>query len=263
MLPLVDKPAIQYIIEEAVDSGIEDILIITGRHKRAIEDHFDRSHELESHLEGKDKLEQLEIIKKISSLANIHYVRQSVQKGLGDAVLLAKSFVGIEPFAVLLGDDIVLSEQPALSQLITQYNQCEKTVIGVQEVAWDKVSSYGVIDGITVGENVYQLKELVEKPNISLAPSNIAIIGRYIVNSSIFEFLEQTPLGKNDELQLTDALNLQLHVEGAYAYAVQGKRYDIGDKISYIQATLEIALSRQDIHDQVKRLILSIADKVK
>ena len=258
MLPIVDKPTIQYIIEEAVNSGITDILIITGRNKRAIEDHFDRSIELELELERKNKDELLKEIKAISDLVNIQYVRQQTPKGLGHAVLCAKNFVGNEPFAVLLGDDIVDAEEPCLKQLMNVFEEKGETVLGVQKVAREDVNKYGIVSGEEVSEHIHRVKTLVEKPDVEIAPSNIAILGRYIITPDIFPILEQTEPGAGLEIQLTDALKELAKKKAVYAYEFSGCRYDVGDKLGFLKATVEMALKRQDLHDDFMEYLMSV-----
>lgn len=250
MLPIVDKPAIQYIVEEAVQSGIEDILIITGRNKRAIEDHFDRSVELELALEEKEDRELLNLVRNISDLANIHYIRQKEPKGLGHAIYCAKTFINNEPFAVLLGDDIVDSKtKPCLQQLIDVYIEYGSSIIGVQEVPKSDVSKYGIISGKMIDERLYKINDLVEKPNVEDSPSNIAILGRYIIEPEIFEILESTKPGAGGEIQLTDALKELSTKQDIYAYIFEGRRHDIGNKLGFLQATVEFALKREDLKD--------------
>ena len=249
MLPIVDKPAIQYIIEEAIASGIEEILIITGRNKRSIEDHFDKSVELENQLKEQGKYDLLGLIEEISQV-DIHYIRQKEAKGLGHAVLCAKQFVGNEPFAVMLGDDIVDAEVPCLRQLIDVYDDCQGTVLGVQEVAKDKVSSYGIVNPKKVKENIWQAVDLIEKPGIEEAPSQLAVLGRYILEPEIFALLEKTEPGRGNEIQLTDAICKLAHEKPGYAYNFSGRRYDIGDKQGYLEATVEYALKRPEIRDK-------------
>ncbi len=250
MLPIVDKPAIQYIVEEAIKSGIEDILIVTGRGKRAIEDHFDKSYELEEELKKKGKIDLLEIVQDISNLVNIHYIRQKEPKGLGHAIYCTKTFIGDEPFAVLLGDDIIDSEEPCLKQMLKVYEKYQGTIIGVQPVPDDDICKYGIIDGFEVSERVYKVNDLVEKPEKDKAPSNIAILGRYIISPRIFEFLENAKPGKNGEIQLTDALKKLAEVENVYAYNFIGDRYDVGNKMGYLKAMVELALKRDDLKDE-------------
>lgn len=250
MLPIVDKPTIQYIIEECVQSGIEEILIITGRNKKCIEDHFDKSVELELELESNGKQEMLEMVRGISDMVNIHFIRQKEPKGLGHAIQCAKTFVGNEPFAVLLGDDIVYNdEKPCLSQLINCYNEYKTSVLGVQEVSSENVSKYGIVGGINIEDRIYKVKELVEKPSIDKAPSNIAILGRYIITPKIFEILEETKPGKGGEIQLTDALLRLLEEEAIYAYSFEGRRYDVGDKQGFLEANIEYALRSEDLRE--------------
>ena len=250
MLPIVDKPTIQYIIEEAVASGIEEILIITGRNKKSIEDHFDRSVELEMELEKAGKEEMFEMIKKISDMADIHYIRQKEPRGLGHAIYCAKSFVGDEPFAVMLGDDVVDSKVPCLKQLMDCFNEYQTTILGVQEVNANDVNKYGIVDGIYIEDRVYKVKELVEKPSLEEAPSNVAILGRYIITPQIFEILENTKPGKGNEIQLTDALQTLISNEAMYAYIFEGKRYDVGDKLGFLEATVEFALKKEGLRDK-------------
>ncbi|MFQ9311379.1 MAG: UTP--glucose-1-phosphate uridylyltransferase GalU [Paraclostridium sordellii] len=245
MLPIVDKPTLQYIIEEAVNSGIEEILIVTGRNKKSIEDHFDRSIELELELEQKGKVEMLEMVKDISNMVDIHFIRQKEPKGLGHAINCAKSFVGNEPFAVLLGDDIVDNETPCLAQLINTYNEYKTSIIGVQEVQKENTDKYGILDVKCIEDRVYKVKDMVEKPKVEDAPSNIAILGRYIITPTIFEILENQKPGKGGEIQLTDALKTLSEQEAIYAYNFEGKRYDVGDKLGFLQATVDFALKKE------------------
>jgi len=251
MLPIVDKPTLQYIIEEAVESGIEEILIITGRNKTSIEDHFDKSIELELELERKGKTELLREVQRISEMVTIHYVRQKEPRGLGHAIHCAKSFVGNEPFAVMLGDDIVENGQgkPCLKQMMEMYDQYKTTILGVQEIPRENTDKYGIVEGNYIEERVYKVRDLVEKPGINEAPSNIAILGRYIINPEIFEILENTKPGKGGEIQLTDALRVLASKEAMYAYVFEGRRYDVGDKLGFLQATVEFALKREDLRE--------------
>ena len=250
MLPIVDKPTLQYIIEEAIESGIEEILIITGRNKKSIEDHFDRSVELELELEHKGKVEMLEMVKSISNMVDIHFIRQKEPKGLGHAIYCAKSFVGNEPFAVMLGDDIVYNEgKPCLRQLMDCYDEYKTTILGVQTVPENDVSKYGIVDGIHIEDRVYKVKDLVEKPKVEESPSNVAILGRYIITPQIFEILENTAPGKGNEIQLTDALRTLITQEAMYAYNFEGRRYDVGDKLGFLQATIEYALKKPELRD--------------
>lgn len=247
MLPIVDKPTIQYIIEEAVASGIEEILIITGRNKRAIEDHFDKSVELENELESHGKEEMLDMVKKISNMAEIYYIRQKEPKGLGHAISCARTFVGNEPFAVMLGDDVVDSKVPCLKQLIDCYNEYKTSIIGVQEVPHEEVYKYGIVKGMNIEDRVYKVKDLVEKPKPEEAPSDVAILGRYIITPQIFDILSNTTPGKGGEIQLTDALKTLISTEAMYAYNFEGRRYDVGDRLGFLEATVEFALKRDDL----------------
>lgn len=249
MLPIVDKPTLQFIIEEAVESGIEEILIITGRNKKSIEDHFDKSVELELELEKKGKIKLLEEVRKISDMVNIHYIRQKEPLGLGHAIYCAKSFISNEPFAVLLGDDIVYSNKPCLKQMLEVYDEYKTTILGVQKVPEAEVSKYGIVKGKQIEDRIYKVKDLIEKPAVEDAPSNIAILGRYIINPVIFEILEHTKPGKGGEIQLTDALKELAHREAMYAYNFEGKRYDVGDKQGFLEATVEYALRREDLRE--------------
>ncbi|MCI5566354.1 MAG: UTP--glucose-1-phosphate uridylyltransferase GalU [Veillonellaceae bacterium] len=248
MLPIVDKPAIQFIVEEALASGIEEILVIIGRNKRSIEDHFDRSVELELQLKSQGKYEMLKMVQKISDIT-VHFIRQKEARGLGDAVLCARQFIGDEPFAVLLGDDIVDAEVPCLSQLIEVYNDLGGSVLGVQQVPQDKVSAYGIVDPEDVKPNVWRARDLVEKPEVDEAPSRLAVLGRYILRPAIFDILEHTRPGRGHEIQLTDAINELAQKEAVYAYNFDGRRYDIGDKEGFLEATVEYALKRPEIRD--------------
>ena len=250
MLPVVDKPTIQYIVEEAVESGIEDILIVIGRYKSSIEDHFDRSVELEMELEKKGKYDMLEQIQNIAGMANIQFVRQKTALGLGHAVYCARNFIGQEPFAVMLGDDIVDSPgYPCLKQMMDLYEKEQCSILGVKEVAQRDVSKYGIVDGCKVAEGVYSVHSLVEKPQPEAAPSNVAIMGRYIITPAIFDILEKTAPGAGNEIQLTDALKTLALKEKMLAYAFKGRRHDVGDKLGFLQATVEFALQRDDLRD--------------
>ena len=263
MLPIVDKPTLQYIIEECVASGIEEILIITGRNKKSIEDHFDKSVELEMELEKAGKKEMLEMVRDISDMVNIYFIRQKEPRGLGHAILCAKTFVGDEPFAVLLGDDVVYNdENPCLKQLIDCYEEYKTSVLGVQTVKKEDVNKYGIVGGLHIEDRVYKVKDLVEKPSVNEAPSNVAILGRYIITPRIFEILENTKPGKGNEIQLTDALLKLIKEEAMYAYDFEGKRYDVGDKLGFLQATVEYALRKEDLRgpfiDYLKGLSLEL-----
>ncbi|MGP4106097.1 UTP--glucose-1-phosphate uridylyltransferase GalU [Virgibacillus sp. L01] len=266
MLPIVDKPTIQYIVEEAVQSGIEDIIIVSGRGKRAIEDHFDVSYELEEKLAEKGKHEMLNMVRSITELANIHYIRQKEPKGLGHAISCASRFIGNEPFAVLLGDDIVQAERPCLSQLMDVYNKYNLSVVGVQDVPDDLVSSYGIIDPLNnadFGPAVKGVNTLVEKPEMDKAPSNLAIMGRYILTPAIFNILETLPPGKGGEIQLTDAIKILNEQEQVLAYNFTGKRYDIGNKLGFIQATIDFALNRNDLNEDVRKYMKEVLQSSK
>ncbi|MHA6486339.1 UTP--glucose-1-phosphate uridylyltransferase GalU [Bacillus cabrialesii] len=251
MLPIVDKPAIQYIVEEAVESGIEDILIITGRNKRSIEDHFDRSAELEFNLREKGKTETLKEMQQIADLANIHYIRQKEPLGLGHAVLCAEHFIGAEPFAVLLGDDIMVSEKPALRQLMDVYAAYGTEVVGVQSVLPEDVSKYGIIQTSGSQGRVYEVNDLVEKPSLEEAPSKIAVMGRYVLNPSIFPVLKSIRRGAGNEIQLTDALREVCRTQPIHARLLEGKRYDIGDKLGCFKASTDIGLMRPEMRSQL------------
>jgi UTP--glucose-1-phosphate uridylyltransferase len=263
MLPIVDKPTIQYIIEEAIASGIEDILIISGRGKRAIEDHFDKTFELEDMLAKKGKTKELEQIRNISEMANIHYIRQKEPKGLGHAIWCARSFVGNEPFAVLLGDDIVQSEDPCLSQLIRVHDRYQSSVVGVQRVADEDVSKYGIIAprGSSIEPSVFFLDGLVEKPSKKAAPSNYAIMGRYILTPEIFDILEHQTPGAGGEIQLTDAIKKLNDQRNVLAYNFEGVRYDVGDKFGFIKAQLDFALQRDDLQKDVLGYLQQVYEK--
>lgn len=251
MLPIVDKPTIQYIVEEAVASGIEDILIITGRGKRAIEDHFDHSLEVELLLEEKRNEQLLSLVRDISNMVDIHYVRQKQPRGLGHAVYCARKFIGDEPFAVLLGDDVIVSEKPCLKQLIEVYNEKGGSVLGVQRVPREDVHKYGIVDSKgNFGIDTVKVESLVEKPLPEEAPSEIAVMGRYIIEPEIFEILGKTVPGIGGEIQLTDALKVLALEKKVFAHVFQGKRYDVGDKMGFLQATVEFALSRTDLGEQ-------------
>ena len=256
MLPIVDTPAIQFIIEEAVQSGIEEILVVTGRGKRAIEDHFDKSLELEELLALSGKYEELEVIQRISRLADIHYIRQKEPKGLGHAIWCARKFIGNEPFAVMLGDDVVQSKQPCLQQLMNVYERVQSSVIGVQNVAKEEVGKYGIIEPIgELEKGLYEVKGMVEKPNADEAPSNLAIMARYILTPAILDILGEIKPGQGNEIQLTDGLQQLAKSEKVYAYEFEGKRYDIGDKLGFIQATIEYALKRKELREPLVKWI--------
>ncbi|MCM3412417.1 UTP--glucose-1-phosphate uridylyltransferase GalU [Metabacillus litoralis] len=261
MLPIVDKPTIQYIIEEAVESGIEDIIIVTGKGKRAIEDHFDHSFELEQNLLDKGKFDLLDEVQKASKLVDIHYIRQKEPRGLGHAIWCARKFIGNEPFAVLLGDDIVSAEKPCLKQMIDQYERYNASILGVQTVANSEVSRYGIVDANPIGERFFSVNNLVEKPKQEEAPSNLAIMGRYILNPRIFEILEKQQPGAGGEIQLTDAIARLNQHEAVYAYDFEGTRYDVGEKMGFITTTIEFALNRKDLREELLHYLSSRIEK--
>lgn len=258
MLPIVDKPAIQFIVEEAINSGIEEILIVTGRNKRAIEDHFDRSVELELELEKKGNNGLLKQVRDISNLVDIHYIRQKEAKGLGHAVYCARTFVGNEPFAVMLGDDIVSAQVPSLRQLMDVFEDYPNTVLGIQKVSPEEVNKYGIIGYDEISKRLYKVKDLVEKPSKENAPSNVAIMGRYIITPEIFDILGETEPGSGGEIQLTDALKTLGKSQPVYAYNFEGKRYDIGSKLGFLQATVEFALKREDLKDEFREYLKEV-----
>jgi len=261
MLPLVDKPTIQYVVEEAVASGIRDIIIVTGRGKRAIEDHFDRSVELESFLEEKGKYDLLEQVRSISDMVDVHYVRQKEARGLGHAVWCARRFIGNEPFAVMLGDDIVVGEPPCLAQLLEVYYQTGEPVVGVQPVPQADTRKYGIVDVEHTGGRCLPVRDLVENPDPEVAPSRLAIMGRYVLTPDIFPILEAQETGVGGEIQLTDALRKLNQKRRIHACIFTGKRYDVGDKLGYIQATVELALRREDLREQVERYLQELVEK--
>lgn len=263
MLPIVDKPTIQYIIEEAVASGIEDIIIVTGKGKRAIEDHFDYAHELEENLRIKGKNELLERVQYATNLTDIHYIRQKEPKGLGHAVWCARKFIGDEPFAVLLGDDIVDGGIPCLKQLIDQYDETQASVIGVQTVPDEDTSRYGIIEpGWNIGRR-YQVHNFVEKPKLGTAPSNLAIMGRYIFTPEIFRFLEKQETGAGGEIQLTDAIQKLNEIQRVFAYDFEGIRYDVGEKLGFVKTTIEFALQHSDIKEDVIKYLAKVVNTEK
>ncbi|HCY5865612.1 TPA: UTP--glucose-1-phosphate uridylyltransferase GalU [Staphylococcus aureus] len=255
MLPILDKPTIQYIVEEAARAGIEDIIIVTGRHKRAIEDHFDSQKELEMVLKEKGKSELLEKVQYSTELANIFYVRQKEQKGLGHAISSARQFIGNEPFAVLLGDDIVESEVPAVKQLIDVYEETGHSVIGVQEVPEADTHRYGIIDLLTKNGRQYEVKKFVEKPAQGTAPSNLAIMGRYVLTPEIFDYLKTQKEGAGNEIQLTDAIERMNNDNQVYAYDFEGERYDVGEKLGFVKTTIEYALKDDSMREELTRFI--------
>ncbi|AVL76589.1 MULTISPECIES: UTP--glucose-1-phosphate uridylyltransferase GalU [Staphylococcus] len=255
MLPILDKPTIQYIVEEAARAGIEDIIIVTGKHKRAIEDHFDNQKELEMILEEKGKTDLLEKVNYSTELANIFYVRQKEQKGLGHAIYSARQFIGDEPFAVLLGDDIVESTQPAIKQLMNTYEETGKSVIGVQEVDENDTHRYGIIDPLSKSGRQYEVNQFVEKPKQGTAPSNLAIMGRYVLTPDIFEYLANQGKGAGGEIQLTDAIERMNKESHVYAYDFEGERYDVGEKLGFVKTTIEFALKDQEMKAALTQFI--------
>jgi UTP--glucose-1-phosphate uridylyltransferase len=259
MLPLVDKPVIQYAVEEAVAAGIEQVIIVNSSQKRVIEDHFDLNYELEHLLEEKGEIEKLRQVRAISDLAQIAYVRQKEQLGLGHAVLMAKDLIGHEPFAVLLPDDVVVSDRPCIGQLIQAYHQHHGSVVAVAEVPREDVSRYGVIAGEPVegpdGDRTYRVSQLVEKPEPDAAPSNLAVIGRYVLTPKIFEKLEQTQRGAGGEIQLTDAIQALMDEQSVFGYAFEGQRYDAGTTMGWLQATVELALQRADLGTEFREYL--------
>lgn len=258
MLPIVDKPTIQYIVEEAIAAGIEDILIVTGKGKRSIEDHFDSAWELEHNLINNGKFEDLKKVKE-SANVEIHYIRQKEALGLGHAIWCARKFIGNEPFAVLLGDDIVKSEQPCIKQLINQYEKVQSSVIGIMQVEDKDIHKYGIINPINTNSNLMEVRQFIEKPTLVEAPSNLAIIGRYILTPEIFPFLEEKQIGKGGEIQLTDAIEKLNSEQKVYGYEFEGKRYDVGEKLGFIKTTIDFALEREELHEDIKKFILSKA----
>ena len=261
MLPLIDKPIIHYVVEEAINSGIEDLILITGRSKRPIEDYFDDSPELEMHLRAHGKKDELKIVQDISSLVDIHYVRQKEPLGLGDAVLRAEKHIGDEPFAVLLGDDIIVNSQPCTKQLIDVFQRYRCSVIAVQDVPDDKVSSYGIIDGNKVDDSLYCLDNIVEKPPLDMAPSNIGAIGRYVFTPEIFDCIKKTEKGVGGEIQLTDAIRLLNLTQKVYAYSFEGKRYDTGEKIGYLKTIIDFALRDEEINESVLDYLKEVTER--
>ncbi|MBG9443569.1 UTP--glucose-1-phosphate uridylyltransferase GalU [Cytobacillus firmus] len=261
MLPIIDKPTIQYIIEEAVESGIKDIIIVTGKEKKAIEDHFDSSFLLEETLSKKGKLEELREIRKISQLANIHYIRQSEPNGLGHAIWCARKFIGNEPFAVLLGDTLVEEKKSCLKDMMELYDKCQNSIIGIKCVDKTDVHKYGIVDVEKENGPVYNIQSLIEKPSQEQAPSNLAIFGRYILTPKIFNLLENQEPGVGNEIQLTDAISALLKYEPVYAHVFNGKSYDIGDKLGYLKTIIEFALQREDLEKEVLYFLRGIVAK--
>lgn len=264
MLPIVDKPTIQYIIEEAVQSGIEDVIIVTGRNKRAIEDHFDRSVELELYLEKGNKLELLKLVRNIGEMVDIHYVRQKEALGLGHAIYSARRFIGNEPFAVLLGDDVIYAKEPCLMQMIRHYDVYGSNIIGVQEVPAEDVSKYGIVEGKRIGPRLFQAENMIEKPPQEEAPDMpLAIMGRYILNPEIFDILGELPPGRGGEIQLTDAILELSKLQDVLAYNFEGKRYDVGDKLGFVKATVEFALRHEEVGDSLMAYLVDLVEKKK
>ncbi|MED0650943.1 UTP--glucose-1-phosphate uridylyltransferase GalU [Aeribacillus pallidus] len=262
MLPIVDKPTIQYIVEEAIESGIEDIIIVTGKGKRAIEDHFDNNFELEHNLVEKEKFDLLEKVRQ-SSKVDIHYIRQKEPKGLGHAVWCARKFIGDEPFAVLLGDDIVQADKPCLKQLMDEYGKTGASIIGVQPVPEEETHRYGIIEPLEQTGRRYEVKNFVEKPARGTAPSNLAIMGRYILTPEIFLFLEEQKIGAGGEIQLTDAIQKLNEIQRVFAYNFEGKRYDVGEKVGFIQTTIEFALQNQELREDLIQFMEKILSDMK
>jgi len=258
MLPIIDTPTIQYVVQEAIDSGIDDILIISGKGKRAIEDHFDRNTELEHILEQKGESDLATSISRIGEMANIHYIRQKQLNGLGDAIYYARQHTGDEPFVVMLGDTINDAVIPVTQQLIDIYNQYHQTIIAVERVPIDKIQMYGIISGDEVSERVYKVNQLIEKPRPTQTRSNLAVAGRYILTPTIYTMLEKVKPGKNNEIQLTDAIQLLLQRESVYAFIFEGKRYDVGNKLDYLKTTVEMALKREEFAGQFLDFLKSI-----
>lgn len=260
MLPIVDKPVIQYVVEEAVQSGITDILMIIGKGKRAIEEHFDRNFDLENELQSKGKTAELEMIKTISSMADVHFVWQKELNGLGDAISYAKHHVSDEPFAVLLGDTIVKSpDGPVTAQMSKVFDRYHETVIALEEVSPDIVNRYGIMSGHEISSGIYLVDDLIEKPPLGKAPSNLAIAGRYILTPEIFEFIEKTPRGINNELQLTDAMRMLISSRAAYGLKFSGNRFDIGNKLDFIKTNLLFGMDRDDLRDDLQEFVNSLS----
>ena len=259
MLPLVDKPTIQYGVEEALASGVDNMILVTGRGKNAIEDHFDVNIELETFLESRGKFEQLEAIRKVSNLINFAYVRQGEPLGLGHAVLTTRALVGDEPFAVILGDDVIDADPPALRQMVKVFDEVQGPVLAVERVPDDQVSSYGIIDAEPMSDGVYRIRDLVEKPSRQDAPSNLAIIGRYVLTPKIFDKLEQTPRGSGGEIQLTDAIQALMEEQAVYAYEFEGTRYDAGTTMGWLKASVELALQRPELAGEFRSYLKEMA----
>lgn len=261
MLPIVDKPTIQYIVEEAIQSGIEDIIVVTGKGKRAIEDHFDYAYELEQTLFEKEKYELLERVKSVSEMVNIHYIRQKEPKGLGHAIWCARKFIGSEPFAVLLGDDIVEADVPCTKQLMDVYEKTGSSIVGVQQVPYNDTSRYGIIHPLNEMDRIYEIKDLVEKPKLGQAPSDLAIMGRYILTPEIFPILENQECGIQGEIQLTDGIKDLNQIQNVFAYKFEGKRYDVGEKLGFILTNIEFALKNSELRKPVLEYISQVLQK--
>lgn len=262
MLPVVDTPTIQYVVEEAVASGITDILMIIGKGKRAIEEHFDRSFELEAELSEKGKTEELKAIRRISEMANIHFVWQKELKGLGDAVLHARDHVGAEPFAILLGDTLIESDRPVTRQLMDIYERYHEPVVALEEVERSKVTRYGIIRGNKIADDLFLIDDFIEKPSVEEAPSNLAIAGRYVLTAEVFDYIERTSPGKNDEIQLTDAMRLMAASSAMYGLRFNGRRYDIGNRLDFLKTNLIFGLKREDLRDELRQFIREIDKEV-
>lgn len=262
MLPIVDRPTIEYIVEEAIESGIEDIIIVTGKGKRAIEDHFDHNFELEENLRNKKKFDLLEKVNAATNV-DIHYIRQKEPKGLGHAVWVARKFIGNDPFAVLLGDDIVRAETPGLKQLIQQYEETGSSIVGVQTVPDEETERYGIVDPSEKIGRRYKVKKFVEKPARGTAPSNLAIMGRYIFTPEIFGFLGEHEIGAGGEIQLTDAIEKLNQVQNVYAYDFEGKRYDVGEKMGFVKTTIDFALENEEMKEELLEYLMKKIDELK
>jgi UTP--glucose-1-phosphate uridylyltransferase len=263
MLPIVDKPAIQYVVEEAVRAGLTQILIVTGRGKRSIEDHFDRSTELEHHLEAKGKFDDLKQVRQISDMAEIHYIRQKEPLGLGHAVAVAEAFVGGEPFAVLLGDDIMADHSPLLSEMLEVHDRYGRSVLAVTEVSREEVPLYGIVEPEQIEERLARVLSVVEKPEPERAPSNLAAIGRYVLTPQIFDCLRGMPPGAGGEIQLTDAISLLAQQQAVYAWVFEGGRFDVGNKLDYLKATIELAIDREDLGADLRRYLADLVQRKK
>lgn len=263
MLPLIDKPAIQFVVEEAVRAGLTEILIVTGRGKRSIEDHFDRSLELEHFLGSRGKLEELKLVREISDMAEIHYIRQKDPLGLGHAVSIAEAFVGGEPFVVLLGDDILVDDHPLLREMLGVHERYGRSVLAVTEVARHEVSLYGVAEVEFVEERLGRVLSLAEKPSPEEARSNLAVIGRYVLTPEIFGCLRETPPGRGGEIQLTDAIARLAEQQAVYAWTFEGGRFDVGNKLEYLQAVIELAIDREDIGEGLRAYLADLVQRKK